>query len=109
MDMEELADEEEDESEIGGDLEMDEEERRMLEMAEFEDENELNEIENLDLKVANGESGLGKKRKKPVAIKLEDEPELEYEYEREDLSKPAKEAVAVKAGKKQKRKGTGLF
>ena len=71
-------DEDEDESVLGGDLELDENEKRMLELAEAEDEDELDDIENMDQKL------LGKRRKPPVKIALEDEPELELEYERED-------------------------
>ena len=80
--------EESDDSEITGDLELDEEERRMLDMAELEDEDELNDIENLEAKMDNKDKILSKKRKNPVNIKFEDEPELELEYEREDLVKP---------------------
>ena len=40
--------------------ELNDDERRMLEMAEAEDGDELDDIENLDAKMA------GKKRKKPV-------------------------------------------
>jgi hypothetical protein len=46
----------------------------MLELAEAEDGDDLDDIENLDQKI------LGKKRK-PVKIALEDEMELEYEME----------------------------
>ena len=79
-----MADEEEslvseDDSEIGGDLEIDEDERRMLEMAEAEDldDDDIEEI---------GQKLLSKKRAKPVKIQMEDE--LELEYEREDVIKP---------------------
>ena len=71
-------DEDEDESVLGGDLELDENEKRMLELAEAEDQDELDDIENMDQKL------LGKRRKPPVKIAVEDEPELELEYERED-------------------------
>lgn len=66
MDLEEDDVEEEDDSEIGGDLELDEEERRMLEMAELEDEADLDNIENLEYKLEQQQSALGKKRKRPV-------------------------------------------
>jgi hypothetical protein len=79
-----MADEEEsliseDDSQIGGDLEIDEDERRMLEMAEDEDVDD-EDIEEIGQKI------LSKKRAKPVKIQMEDEMELEYE--REDLVKP---------------------
>lgn len=61
----------EDESEIGGDLELNEEERQMLEMAE-------DDIEDMGADEMQ-EKMTGKKRKKPVQIQLEQE--LEYEYE----------------------------
>lgn len=82
----EILDEEEDDSILGGDLmedELNEDERRMLEMAEAEDGDELDDIENLDAKMA------GKKRKKPVQIGMEGENNLEIEYEREDIQKSA--------------------
>lgn len=66
--------EEEDDSELGGDLEITEEERRMLEIGEAED-NDSDDIEEL----ANKITGI---KRKPVQIKMEDE--LEIEYERED-------------------------
>ena len=77
-------DEEEDDSVIGGDLieEVNEDERRMLEMAEAEDADDLNDIENLPDKI------IGKKRSKPVKFRMEDLDEgenVELEYEREDL------------------------
>jgi hypothetical protein len=62
---------------LGGDLELDENEKRMLELAEAEDNDDLDNIENIDQKL------LGKKRK-PVKIGMEDEMEMELEYERED-------------------------
>ena len=68
----------EDDSVLGGDLEIDEDERRMLEMAEAEDFSD-EDIENIEEKL------LSKKRKKPVKIAMEDE--LEIEYEREDVVK----------------------
>ena len=72
-------DEEEDDSIMGDNLlaeeELNDDERRMLEMAEAEDDADLQDIENLAAKI-------GKKRK-PVKIGMEDE--LELEYEREDL------------------------
>ena len=79
-----MADEEEsliseDDSQIGGDLEIDEDERRMQEMAEDEDVDD-EDIEEIGQKI------LSKKRAKPVKIQMEDEMELEYE--REDLVKP---------------------
>lgn len=54
----------EDDSLLGEDLMVDEAERRMLELAEAEDADELDDIENLDEKL------LGKKRK-PVKIAME--------------------------------------
>jgi hypothetical protein len=68
---------------MGGDLELDENEKRMLELAEAEDMDDLDDIENIDQKI------LGKKRK-PVKIAMEDEQELELEYEREDIVKTNK-------------------
>lgn len=52
----ELDDEEEDDSVLGGDLEIDDEERRMLELAEAED-NDSEDIEEIANKIT------GKKRK----------------------------------------------
>ena len=72
---------------LGGDLELDENEKRMLELAEAEDEDELDDIENMDQKL------LGKRRKPPVKIAVEDEPELELEYEREDQIKAKKQKI----------------
>lgn len=69
-----MADEESvDESEIEGDLELDEEERQLLEMADLDDIEDLGDDE-IKEKILTG-----KKRKKPVNIQLEQE--LEYEYE----------------------------
>ena len=51
----EVLDEEEDDSILGGDLmedELNEDERRMLEMAEAEDADDLDQIENLKDKMA---------------------------------------------------------
>ena len=50
---------EDDASDITGDMELDEEERRMLEMAEEEDAGDIEDI-------AQEEKLIGKKRKKPV-------------------------------------------
>jgi hypothetical protein len=50
----------------------------MLELAEAEDDDDLDDIENIDQKI------LGKRKKPPVKIALEDDQELELEYERED-------------------------
>jgi hypothetical protein len=79
--MDEEENYEEDASDITGDLELDEEERRMLEMAEDEDAGDIEDL-------GQEEKMIGKKRKKPVQIKMEDE--LELEYEREDQIKPKK-------------------
>ena len=84
-------DDEEDELVMGDnlmedELEFNEDEKRMLEMAEADDNADLDDIENLAAKI-------GKKRK-PVKIGLEDE--LELEYEREDLQKGS----AIKQKKK---------
>ena len=73
MDEEDLY--EDDASDITGDLELDDEERMMLEMAEDEDAGDIEDL-------GQEEKIVGKKRKKPVQIKMEDE--LELEYERED-------------------------
>jgi len=59
-------------------LEIDEDERRMLEMAEAEDLDD-DDIEDMNNKI------LSKKRK---AVKIAMEDELELEYEREDVIKP---------------------
>lgn len=56
-------------------LELDEDEKKMLAMAEAEDDADADDIENIAAKI-------GKKRK-PVKIGMEDE--IELEYEREDL------------------------
>ena len=69
---------------LGGDLELNENEKRMLELAEAEDMDDLDDIENIDQKI------LGKRKKPPVKIAVEDEQELELEYEREDLVKAKK-------------------
>ena len=50
----------------------------MLELAEAEDDDDLDDIENIDQKI------LGKRKKPPVKIALEDDQELELEYEMED-------------------------
>jgi len=90
-------DEEEDDEVLGGDLELDDgeldgNELRMLGMAEAEDDDDLNDIENTHLRIKS--KGLaGKKRQKPVKIQMEDEVELEYE--REDLPK-AREMIKAK-------------
>ena len=74
---------------IGGDLDIGEDEMRMLELAQQEDDSELDDIENLDSKLESKQLGkILKKRQKPVTIGIEDE--LEYEYEREDLGKSKK-------------------
>jgi protein MAK16 len=80
----------EDDSLLGGDLEVDEAERRMLELAEAEDADELDDIENIDEKL------LGKKRK-PVRIAMEQE----IEYEHEDEIKPKRQKIknTIKAKK----------
>jgi len=68
-----LEEESEDDSVLGGDLEVNEEERRMLELAEAEDDNS-DDIEEIANKLT------GSKRK-PVRIAMEDEMEIEYERE----------------------------
>jgi len=73
---------------MGDELEINEDEQKMLDMAEKDDDADQQDIENLAAKI-------GKKRK-PVRIALEDEMELEYE--REDLQKGS----ALKSKKKQK-------
>lgn len=77
-----LEEESEDDSVLGGDLEVNEEERRMLELAEAEDDNS-DDIEEIANKLT------GSKRK-PVRIAMEDE--MEIEYEREDQIKPSAKA-----------------
>lgn len=84
-------DQSEDDSLLGGDLEIDEAERRMLELAEAEDEDELNQIENIDEKM------LGKKRQKPVRIAMEQE--IEYELEAEEKQKRQKVKNVIKPKK----------
>jgi protein MAK16 len=84
--------EEEDDSELGGDLEIGDEERRMLELAEAED-NDSDDIEEL----ANKITGI---KRKPVQIKMEDE--LEIEYENEDQIKPKGKAMKAKNHKRPK-------
>lgn len=79
----------ENDSEIGGDLELDDEERQMLEMADLED------IEDLQPMVAS--KMLGKKRKK--GVKIEMEQELEFE-----TSGPSKEVEKIKVGGGKRRK-----
>jgi hypothetical protein len=56
-------------------LELDEDEKKMLAMAEADDNADEDDIENIAARI-------GKKRK-PVKIGMEDE--IELEYEREDL------------------------
>jgi protein MAK16 len=94
----EIADEneelsEEDDSEIGGDLELNEEERAMLEMADIDDIEDLAEEDIKETLMA------GKKRRKPVKIQLEQE--MEYEFENQSKQK-ATEQIKVKHSKKQK-------
>ena len=84
--------EEEDDSELGGDLEINDEERRMLELAEAED-NDSDDIEEL----ANKITGI---KRKPVQIRMEDE--LEIEYENEDQIKPKGKAMKNKNHKRSK-------
>lgn len=74
VDADEDVDEDEDDSVLA------EEEARLLEMAELEDQEEADEIENLDQKK------LLSKRRKAVTVKREDEPEIEYEIEQEELA-----------------------
>lgn len=62
----------------------------MIEMAEEEDDAELDDIENLESKLGGGggKSMVGRKRDKPsskISLKYEDEDNVEREYEREDL------------------------
>jgi hypothetical protein len=80
----------EDDSVLGGDLEIDEAERRMLELAEAEDMDELNQIENIDEKM------LGKKRQKPVRIAMEQEIEYELEDEVKQKRQKVKNVIKVK-------------
>jgi protein MAK16 len=87
----EELDNSEDDSLLGGDLEIDEAERRMLELAEAEDMDELNQIENIDEKM------LGKKRQKPVRIAMEQE--IEYELEDEAKQKRQKVKNVIKPKK----------
>ena len=63
----------------------------MLELAEAEDEDDLNDIENAAEKI---QSRVGKKRQKPVKIREEDA--IELEYEREDIRKEAPEMIKAK-------------
>ena len=84
--------ESEDDSEIGGDLELNEAERQMLEMADVDD------IEDL---VEEDTALIGKKRKKPVQIQME--TEMEYETEQ-----PRKSKVKV-AAKNKRPKQVGDF
>ena len=79
-------DEEEDDSVLGGDLEVGDEERRMLELAEAED-NDSDDIE----EIANKLTGI---KRKPVSFKMEDQ--LEIEYENEDQIKPKGKAEKIK-------------
>lgn len=64
----------EDDSVLGGDMDLDEEERQMLEMAEVDDIEDLADNEQAIERMLTG-----KKRKKPVQIQLEQE--MEYEFE----------------------------
>ena len=71
--------ESEDDSVLGGDLELNDEERQMLEMADVDDIEDLAEDSSILEKALTG-----KKRKKAVNIQFEQE--MEYEFE----SAPAK-------------------
>ena len=86
---------EEDDSEIGGDLEIDDEERAMLEMAEVDDIEDFG-VDQQEI------AQIGKKRKKPVKIQFEQE--LEYEFDQ-----PKKEVEKIKVGGHKKRKNEELF
>ena len=86
---EEDFEEEEDDSEIGGDLEsITSDQQKLLDMAEASDDADFNDIENLDQKI------LGKKRKPAVKIRMEDEIELEYENE-DSVVKPSKKLQKI--------------
>ena len=80
--MEELSDED---SEIAGDLELDPEEQRMLEMAEIEDIEDLAQQETKKMS--------GKKRKSKVNVAFEQE--MEYE------NQPAKSQEKIKMKSKR--------
>lgn len=94
-----LEEEEEDDSVLGGDLEINDEERRMLELAEAED-NDSDDIEEIANKLT------GSKRK-PVSFKMEDQMEIEYEME--DQIKPKGKSDKIKNHKKSKHSGTVDF
>ena len=102
----EIADENEelsseDEDQIGGDLELNEEERAMLEMADMDDIEDLAQDDGIKQTVL-----AGKKRKAPVKIQLEQE--MEYEYENQNKSKKA-EQIKVKNHKKQNKNASSDF
>lgn len=87
--------ESEDDSVIGGDLELNEEERQMLEMADVDDIEDLAENDSALEKALTG-----KKRKKPVKIQFEQE--MEYEFE----NAPAKKQTdKIKMGGAKRVKG----
>jgi hypothetical protein len=79
---------------MGGDLEVGEEEARMLELAEAEDD-DSDDIE----EIANKLTGI---KRKPVQIKMEDEFEIEYENEDQIKPKEKTQKNSVKNNKRPK-------
>ena len=95
----EMADEDgelssEDDSEIGGDLELNEEEKAMLEMADMDD------IEDIAKEQTKEKMLTGKKRSRPVQVEVEEEFEVAAPSKKEAVSSKIK--ASKKSGKRAK-------